>query len=208
MANFAPLKWVAGKIKQFTSGDTIDPAIINGTALVLTDAYNILAQWRTLMQGGTVFLSAAAGATNWVVGQENQSLVVGVASGLPPIMVRILAADYPTINGKTPKLRIRTIASTNDVGPARNFTVGLYPVTTPATSGGSGLRAYTAGTVVTGSGTGVAYNTPAADQLGGQDTSSFAMPADGIYAMAVTSSGTIATNATVWVQCFLEVHYE
>lgn len=95
------------------------------------------------------------------------------------------------ISGKTLKLQVRAIVSTNDTSPAITFTYGLYPVS--ATSGASGNVAVTLGAVVAGSTVGL---TPGANAAALDGVSSvFTAPAKGAYALGVANSGTSTAGA-------------
>jgi hypothetical protein len=148
--------------------------------------------------------TAAKVAGTYAIGYGDPLAVGGTGTLYPLGVLQIVAADLPTINGITTKLRIRAQLYTNDVAPTGNFTFGLYPITRPGTSGGAGLCIYTLGTVVSGS-NGATFTTPAADLLGSAVGSDFALPADGPYVIAVVTTATIATSAHVHVNAQLQV---
>ena len=128
--------------------------------------------------------------------------VSGTGILYPVMLIPIYAADLPTVNSITTKLRIRTIVSVNAVAPTGNFTVGLYPVTSGA--GGTGVKIYTVGSLVTGSASPTVM-APAASSMTSVVGSDFALPADGIYCMAVVTTATIATSSLVHINSILQM---
>ena len=94
-----------------------------------------------------------------VVGQS----VGGTNASVSINPIYIAAADYPTVGALATKLRVSVNLLVNDVAPTGNFTIGLYPITRPATSGAGGQMIITLGTVVAGST--VLFTAPAADSM-------------------------------------------
>jgi hypothetical protein len=131
--------------------------------------------------------------------------ITGTGTLYPPVLIHIVGADYPTINGVAPKLRIRVVLAVNDVAPTGNFTFGLYPVTRPATSGGAGLDIYTMGTVVSGS-NGATFTAPAVDTLGTAVSADFALPTDGVYVIGVVTTATVAASSHLHMSAMLQYH--
>jgi hypothetical protein len=148
--------------------------------------------------------TAAKVAGTYALGYGGVAAVGGTGTLYPIGLIRIVGADFPTINGITTKLRIRAQLYTNDVAPTGNYTFGLYPVTRPATSGGAGVCTFTLGTVVAGS-NGATFTAPAADLLGSAVGSDFAIPADGVYAIAVVTTATVAASAHVHLHAQLQL---
>jgi len=156
---------------------------------------------RRLLSGRTRITAAQAAGQYWFT--EAATLVgTGIASPLAGIYID--PADFPTIAGVAAKLNLKVQLYTNDVAPGGNFTIGLYPVTRPTTSGGSGLLIYSPGTVVTGST--VAFNAPATDGAFNGGSGDFAIPAAGHYALGFVTTAAIATNAHVHLQFQLNTH--
>ena len=131
--------------------------------------------------------------------------ISGTGTLYAPAIIRIDSADYPTIDGLAPKFRIKWSLMVNDVAPTGNFTIGLYPITRPATSGGAGLNIYTLGTVVSGS-NGSSFTTPAADSMNNGVSADFTLPADGYYVLGVVTTATVATSSHLHINAKLEVH--
>jgi hypothetical protein len=81
--------------------------------------------------------------------------------------------------------------------------VGLHAVSRPASSGGTGvsintLAAATAGTTTT-------FQDPTADMMTERITSTFALPADGFYALGFVTDATVQTAALLQVYAELQV---
>jgi len=143
--------------------------------------------------------------TYFLSGNSNAAArISGSATGgtVPPVLYYIQAADFPTVQGLPPKMRVTAQMFVNDTAPTKSWVFGLYPVTTPATSGAAGVRIYTAGTVVAGST--VTFTTPAADSMSIGMSADFAVPADGWYAIGFTLDGTLPANNFQNLQAFLQ----
>lgn len=110
-------------------------------------------------------------------------------------------ADY-AISSKTQKLRVRAQAIVNTVAPTVTYTVGLYPVSTIAGSGGT--ITYTAGTVVSGSTATPSVTTSSVNQASSGD---FTIPSDGFYALGVVASGSAAGTTLVTVNAQLQTRW-
>ena len=168
-------------------------------------AYNPAGSYRTILQASGSHIAAKVAGT-YALGMGAVLAVSGTGTLYPIQTIYIASADFPAIQSLTPKLRLRYQLYTNDVAPTGNFTLGLYPITRPATSGGAGLCIYTLGTVVSGS-NGATFTTPAADLLGNAVGSDFALPADGHYCLGVVTTATIATSAHTHHVAQLQLHY-
>lgn len=185
---------------------TTQAAADSSTKLATTafvTAQNDNASYRIILQASASHIATKVAGT-YGLGAGDPAAVSGTGTLYPLSVLQIVGADYPTIDGKATKLRIRAQLYTNDVAPTGNFTFGLYPITRPGTSGGAGLCIYTLGTVVTGS-NGASFTTPAADLLGTAVGSDFAIPADGPYVIGVVTTGTIATSAHVHFNAQLQM---
>jgi hypothetical protein len=160
--------------------------------------------YKTLLDSTGSHIAAKAAGT-YGMAQGNPLAVTGTGTLYALNTIYIAAADYPTIDGKAPKLRVRAIIECNDVAPfTGTFKVGLHPVTRPATSGGTGLVIYTIGSPVTNSqatGTNLA-----ADSQNALVSADFDLPADGFYVLAVVTSGTMATSSHVHISASLQIH--
>ena len=157
------------------------------------------AMWAT-QTANTYFMMTYSG-NSLIATTSNNAVQFG------PALIYISSADYPSVNGLVPKLRIRASVSVNDAAPGANFTFGLYSITTPAASGGAGLRAWTIGTVVTGS-NGATVTAPAADSQNTLVGSDFTLPADGWYAICILTAGTIASSSFVHCMADLQITYK
>lgn len=162
----------------------------------LTTAFNdSLAQYRTISQVSGSHIAARVAGT-YGFGFGTALAITGVGTLAPLALIRIDAADFPTINGKTPKLRIKASLQTNDVAPTGQFTFGLHPVTRPSVSGAAALLINTIGAAVAGS-NGAVFLAPAADSSLTASGSDFAIPADGWYVIGLVTTSTVAVAAHV-----------
>jgi hypothetical protein len=192
------------------TGTPLAPTAAAGTntTQVATTAYAMSAapnaSYRTILQATGSHTAAKVGGT-YALGEGDPLAVSGTGTLYPLAVIQLVAADYPTVNGLAPKLRLRFQLFTNDVAPTGNFTLGLYPITRPGTSGGAGLCIYTLGTVVAGS-NGATFSAPAADLLGSMVGADFAFPTDGPYVLGIVTTATVATSAHVHVCAQLQIH--
>lgn len=160
-------------------------------------------QYKTLtVAAGSITAGIVAGTYAIPFGDAVQP----AAGSLYPIStINLVAADFPSVDGKAAKLRIRAQLYTNDVAPTGNYTIGLFPITRPGTSGGAGLNIYTLGTVVPGS-NGATFTTPTADGLHSAVSADFALPADGHYALGVVTTATVAASSHIHLVVTLQIH--
>lgn len=160
--------------------------------------------YRTVLQASGSHVAAKVAGT-YGLGNGDPLAVSGTGTLYPLELIYIDSADFPSIGNQSPKLRIRAQVNCNDVAPTGNFTVGLYPVTRPATSGGAALNIYTLGTVVTGS-NGATVTTPAAGSMTSIVGADFALPANGFYVLGVVTTATVATSSLVHINAQLQSH--
>jgi hypothetical protein len=168
-----------------------------------TDAL-LSAPYRTLLDSSGSHTAARVAGT-YGFGQGDPLAIAGTGTLYPLNIIYIDPADYPAIGALAAKLRLRCNLHCNDVAPGSNFTIGLHPVTRPATSGGSGLCIYTIGSAVAGST--IAINAPAADSSTNGVASDFVVPAAGFYVIGLVTSATIATSAHVHAAAQLQMRY-
>jgi hypothetical protein len=161
------------------------------------------ASYRTILDCSGSHTAAKVAGT-YAIGHGSALAVSGTGTLYPLNTIYIASADYPTLNTIAPKLRIRAQLYTNDVAPTGNFTLGLYPITRPSTSGGAGLCIFTMGTVVSGS-NGATFTTPAADGLLNAVGSDFSLPSDGHYVIGVVTTATVATSAHIHISAQLQL---
>lgn len=171
-------------------------------------AASILGLKRTVMLGGCFIQSLDVTGVYWIFVQQNARILQGNGSSAPPALIYLDPAEYPSILGRTPKLRLRTIISNNDTAPGQTATVGLYSVTRPASSGGIGVSIFTVGAQVTAVGERIASGAIAADQMQVFTGDTFAIPAAGYYAMGVNAAGTWALNSGTHFNTELTLVYE
>ena len=164
-------------------------------------AYNSV--YRTILDSSGSHIAAKVAGT-YGISQGNPLAVTGTGTLYALNVLYIDSADYPTIDSKATKLRVRCVIECNDVAPfTGTFTVGLHPVTRPATSGGAGVCIYTIGAAVTGS-TVVGTNL-AADSQNNLVGSDFALPANGFYVLAIMTSATMATSSHCHISASLQI---
>jgi hypothetical protein len=172
---------------------TEEKSKLSGLVNYIAPAFNSV--YRTLLDSSGSHIAARA-AGRYGIAQGQPLAITGVGTLYALNTIYIASADYPTIDGKATVLRVRCVIACNDVAPfTGTFTVGLHPVTRPATSGGAGLCIYTIGTAVTGS-TVVGTNLVGAD---------FALPADGFYVLGVVTSAVMATSSHCHISASLQI---
>lgn len=160
------------------------------------------ASYRTILDSSGSHTAARVAGT-YFLGQGDPAGITGTGTLYPPNMIYLDAADFPTVDGLAPKLRLRAVLAVNDVAPTGNFTFGLYPVTTPAVSGAAGVRIWTLGTVVTGS-TALA-TAPAADAGLSLVSTDFAVPAAGLYVLGFVSTAAVAASSHLHLSANLQM---
>lgn len=108
----------------------------------------------------------------------------GAVNTIPTPVIYINSSDYPTINGKTPKLKIRYIITSGDASYTGSFTCNLRPITSiTGTAVGYG---YVTGTALTGSS--ATITNPSALSVTTDVSSQFDIPATGSYMLIVSNS--------------------
>lgn len=159
------------------------------------DALAARVAYRRLMTGRARFDAGVAQTTGL---NEAQSSGPSGATGALNVFY-VDPADYPA--GAT--LRVRGVVLTNDTAPTASFTVGMYPVTAP---GGAALTVTSPfGTVIVGST--AAVTTPAANSQNHAESTDFAMPVAGFYALGLVISSNMAVNSSASVRASLDVKH-
>lgn len=156
---------------------------------------------------GTMYNTYTAG-TRWMNNFSTSAVTMAasnVAIAPQPATYSIVSTDYPTIDGVTPKFRLRATIGVNNTAPAANISFGLFPLTTPASSGGVTVKSWTIGAEVVGST--ITQNTPAANTQYQLVSATFGLPADGLYAICITNSAQTAANSYMTNSATLEVFY-
>jgi len=181
----------AGK-ETWQTSETYDQV----TALTLSYAdANINNVKRTILQGAGSITDGVVAGTYGLTSAGEAVVVSGGNFAAPPVLQYIDLSDYPTVNGLPPKFTLRTTCNVNNVAPTGNFTLGLYPVTRPGSSGGAGVCIFDYGTVVADSTN--LYAAPAADSQGRNSSNAFTISASGWYAIGVVSTATVAASSHV-----------
>jgi len=199
---------------QLSTYTTVNPAstdkvagVASNGAVQLYTAPSLIAGFaavrRTLLDvTGSHTAGRVAGTYGFA--QGNPLAISGTGTLYALDVIRIDAADFPTVLGLTPRLSIRMNVAVNDVAPTGNYTFGLHPVTRPATSGAAGLNIYTIGAAV---GSTVTLTAPAADSHTALATADFAVPADGFYVVGMVSTATVATSSHMHMSGRLLLRY-
>ncbi len=191
-----------------TSGVDVDTQTAgNNSTKVATTAYvraNVgMANYRVLLdRTGSHTAARVAGA--YAIPQGNPCAISGTGTLYSQGVFYFDPADYPSVDGVTAKLRLRGQIFVNDVAPTGNFTIGMYPVTRPGTSGGAGLTIYTIGAATASC---TAINTPAADSSNTTTSADFAMPVAGYYVLGVTTTATVAASSHLHINAQLQMRH-
>ena len=179
--------------------DTVTQAInkIDGNAV------DTLGIYRTLYSVNGHTTAGNIAQTKGFLENGSQVFVVTASQLAAPMIAPIRAADFPTITGRTPKLRVCGQVSVNATKPSSDFTFGLYRLTSPV--GGAGVTGYT-WTLVTGSQASVITD-PLAGTITDSASSDFDIPADGIYSIGVVTSAQIATSSNCHLSAQLQTRH-
>lgn len=158
------------------------------------------AAYRTILSVNGSLPNDAASA-NYIMYQDGSmvaspaSITSGVTGKPIPALLNLVAADW-TVASLTPKLQTRLAIGPNATAPAENFALSLYPVTI---AGAADTLTFTLGAAVSGSGT-TNMVTPGASAFTTAVTSAdFTLPSNGVYALGLATSGTLANNSAVAV---------
>lgn len=186
-------------VQTFFNGANIDTSNLATSAKPVT----LLGEYRTVASAVGHAFNESSGvkffggvATTDAFGLTSSGVVMDAAQ-----LVYLDPADY-AVSGLTAKLRVRAMVVVNNVAPAQNFVVGLYPYTA---AGGAGQITITAGTVVSGST--ATINTPAANATVAAVSTDFNVPSAGGFALGVSLNTTTAANSNVIVIATLQVHH-
>lgn len=176
---------------------------VSGSWVSQIGAATYNARYITILQAAGSHIAGRVAGT-YAMGNGDPLAISGTGTLYTPAVIAINSADYPTINGLAPKLRIRGQIACNDVAPTGNFTFGLHPITRPSTSGGAGLNIYTIGAAVSGS-NGATVSAPAADSHSNLVGADFALPANGLYVIGVVTTATVATASHLHFNAQLQI---
>lgn len=149
-----------------------------------------------MMAGGTLAPDQAALTKAGLVPGPYTTNLADPAAGQRLQTIHLDDADF-TAPGRTIKLRLRAWVHTNATQPTITFTFDLYPVTF---AGAADVLTPSLGTAV---GTSVAIASPAASSTVAGVSSDVTIPADGAYAIGLTTSGQLTNNAAVQVGAML-----
>jgi hypothetical protein len=195
------------------AGDSVISGFVRGSGTVantdtVTQAINkidgnvvdTLAIYRTIYSANGHVAAAQASGSRGFLESGAQAVLINVATTPALLSAFIRSADFPTITGKTAKLRVCGQVSINATKPSSDFTFSLYRLTSPI--GVSGSLRYT-WTLVAGSETSVIVD-PSASTITDSVSSDFAIPDDGLYALVATLSAETAASS----HCHLSVQLQ
>lgn len=175
------------------------------TAFVQASSPNSI--YRTITRGAG-YVTAGQMASSYVLPLGGQQCAAtGTGSIYPVALLYVSDTLYPTVNGTSPTFKLRATCCTNDAWSATTtVSVGLFPVTRPASSGGSGITKYLFGITVTGSA--CSFSAMTADSLNRAVSSGISLTT-GIYALGVTLGGTISLPASshAHITCDVVTYY-
>lgn len=175
---------------------------VDNTSDATTKTWIPNASYRTILDSTGSHIAGRVAGT-YGMAQGNPLAISGTGTLYALNTIYIDSNDFPTVDGKAAKLRIRAQLYTNDVAPTGNLTVGLHPITRPGTSGGAGLNIFTIGAAVAGST--CVFTTPAADGLHNQVGADFSLPANGHYVIGVVTTQTVATNSHIHISASVQM---
>lgn len=166
--------------------------------------------YQTITESSVVIVAGTTTGRFFLTKQQNSSTLtiarIGASAGMGATIININSADYPTVNGLTPRFRLQANICVNNTAPTGNYRFGLAPISmSGASSGGANLITYSAGTFVAGST--VDINAPAAATITTAVGSDFDLPTNGVYGLILSSSTTVAANSWAPTQVLLQVHY-
>lgn len=184
-ARFLPLYRTLDPAQIGVDDSNVKPAGLSYASL----AASIDARYETLLSVATSFVGGQAAGTYLTSGLG----LLSPATDVKTMKARYLdPANFPS-GPRSQKLRIAATAFVNAVTPLINLTFGLYPLT--AFGGGGNALTATLGTVVPGST--ALMTTPVASSPNHAESSDFAFPAAGFYALGLITSGTLPTNGAI-----------
>jgi hypothetical protein len=161
-------------------------------------------EYRVVCRGGGRMV-AGQGTGTYGVPTGGQALVSTLTGTIYPIMLfKMSSTTFPTVNLIAPSFRVRANVFTNDTAPGVTYVFGLYPVTRPLSSGGSGLTIYTFGTVVANST--ATFAILGADTLNTQTSNAATLIDGATYAVGLTINGTLPLNCHVHVTAEVVMH--
>jgi hypothetical protein len=166
---------------------------VSTAAQAALDAINGV--YRPILRASGRALTGGSG-TNYMLSSGNNDSSAPASGGSGPQSIALLnleAADY-AISGKTAKFRIKAILLAA-AAPGVTVTVGLHPVTAGATTTAGAASAATSAI------------TPATNGSQTGSTSDFSLPADGLYSLGYTLSGTPTTSNAIVIHAVLQLHY-
>lgn len=188
---------------MFEDVQTLVNGNLDATNLATTaKPVTLLGRWDTVASSWLEIVGTGTAGTYGTSLGGGTTKFPATVTGAPWPFLSLRSADF-AVSGLTPVLRVKMATLVNDTAPAITFTGGLYLLSVSGASGSALI--YQGGTVISGST--AAQASPAAGSELIAVSSNFAIPADGNYALAVATSGTMPTNACLHAALQLEVKY-
>jgi hypothetical protein len=186
------------RIKTFVNGGSLLPGDLNSieddyeTTFAAYKAFGLRSNYRLDAPGSGTFVIVPGGNGTGVVASSGATAGLGMFYVDPAWVTASTRSNY---------WRVQAGVLVNNTAPTVNFTVGLYPVSSPA--GGAAAMTMTLGTVVTGST--CVFNTPGANSETAANSGDFAAGAAGWYCFGVVVSGASAANSAIL--CLASLQY-
>lgn len=166
-------------------------------------ASSTLNTFRNLLRGSVIATPTVGGTVGTFMLQANGVVDTAAASNGNMAVIRLDANDL-AVAGKTTRLRVKAVITTNGTSVGvTTITVGLYPIT--AYAGAAAVLTQTVGAVVAGS-TFAAVN-PGTNLLTTMNSAEFNIPSNGYYQLGYTVSSGFAVNSLLGLSVVLEAHY-
>lgn len=213
---------LTGDVTSTGNATTLTAATVTGKALTgFSSGAGTIAATDTILQG----FNKADGNIRSMLGEyqvlcnlvssQTASIAVGTytmgyqralnATTSPAAVIPIYSADFATVTGLAPKLRIRMQVCTNATAPTASFRAALFPISN--TAGAASNITYTLGAEVSGSTT-TTVTTPAANSRTSVTGSDFALPSDGMFVMCIVqSTATTAASSFTAFTVQLQFHH-
>lgn len=122
-----------------------------------------------------------------------------VANALQMVKLLAINAADLAVTGKTAKLVIEQILAVNHVAPGINFVAKLFPITMVAGSSTANNMNFQKGAAIAS--LEAAVNAPAALSITRAESGEVTLPADGIYALGVTTSALLGNAGCAVESC-------
>lgn len=188
---------------------TDDPTAAQHVATkAYVDAYGGI--WRLVSESPVNLAGDNISSNYWAFDQSGAMASAGVDgfnSNAKPWFFYFNASDYPTVSGKTAKMRIvASVLSNANADPNVNLDFQMWAI---SSAGGADAITWDIDTAAQIGNTAQITNT----NLGTSDkemvaSTVFNLPSSGWYTLTMKPSATLAANSVIWAKARVEVHYE